>query len=109
VWITDVAMHQVFKFARDSACVGEPMLTLGERMVPGADDAHFCKPTDVAVASNGDFFVADGFDFIKVKIIFIININRYCNDRIMKFSADGKLLTTFGKSSPRDEVDPLGE
>lgn len=58
----------------------KPSLTLGEAFVPGSDDAHFCKPTDVAVASNGDFFVADG----------------YCNSRIMKFDKNGNFLTKFG-------------
>lgn len=37
-----------------------PSLVLGVKMEPGSDDAHFCKPTDVTVASNGDFYVADG-------------------------------------------------
>lgn len=35
-------------------------LVLGEAMKPGSDNEHFCKPTDVAVASNGHFFVSDG-------------------------------------------------
>lgn len=39
----------------------EPTLTLGVHLTPGSDDKHFCKPTDVAVASNGDFFVSDGY------------------------------------------------
>ena len=38
-----------------------PSLVLGTKLVPGSDNNHFCKPTDVAVASNGDFFVADGY------------------------------------------------
>jgi peptidylamidoglycolate lyase len=38
----------------------EPNLTLGVRLTPGSDDVHFCKPTDVAVDSNGNFFVSDG-------------------------------------------------
>lgn len=45
-----------------------------------SDNKHFCKPTDVAVASTGEFFVADG----------------YCNSRIMKFDREGKLLAQFG-------------
>ncbi|KAJ7339646.1 hypothetical protein OS493_006053 [Desmophyllum pertusum] len=75
-WLTDVAMHQVFKFPRGAK---HPTLTLGEQFVPGSDEQHFCKPTDVAVDSDGNFFVADG----------------YCNSRVMKFSPDGKevLLT----------------
>lgn len=39
----------------------KPILELGEKLVPGNDEKHFCKPTDVAVAKNGDFFVADGY------------------------------------------------
>ena len=38
-----------------------PDLVLGERFVPGSDTRHFCKPTDVAVLSTGEFFVSDGF------------------------------------------------
>jgi len=68
-------------------------MSLGEKLVPGTDDKHFCKPTDVAIASTGEFFVADG----------------YCNSRIMKFDKDGKLLSQFGKPDCNDFllVDPL--
>lgn len=52
-------------------------------MEPGSDNEHFCKPTDVAVAASGDFFVADG----------------YCNARIMKYTPDGKLVAQFGKAT----------
>lgn len=72
-WITDVALHQVFKFPKGS---DQPSMSLGEAFVPGSDELHFCKPTDVAVASDGTFFVADG----------------YCNQRIMKFDANGTLI-----------------
>ena len=48
--------HQVLKYSPKH----ELLLTLGEAFIPGHDEAHFCKPTSVAVASNGDFFVADG-------------------------------------------------
>lgn len=37
LWLTDVGLHQVFKF--DSA--GHLLLTLGERGVAGADESHF--------------------------------------------------------------------
>lgn len=76
-WLTDVALHQVFKFARGSK---KPELTLGEAKIPGSDDAHMCKPTSVAVSSTGDFYVADG----------------YCNARILRFQADGTLIGKFG-------------
>ena len=39
----------------------KPALVLGEKFKPGNDEGHFCKPTDVAVASTGEFFVGDGF------------------------------------------------
>ena len=38
-----------------------PEMVLGEALMPGEDDEHFCKPTDVAVESSGVFYVADGF------------------------------------------------
>ncbi|KAJ4436524.1 hypothetical protein ANN_16555 [Periplaneta americana] len=80
VWVTDVALHQVFKFPPGGGTSpGKPLLTLGVAFVPGNDDGHFCKPTAVAVMSNGDFFVSDG----------------YCNSRIMKYSMNGKLLMHF--------------
>ncbi|KHN79475.1 putative peptidyl-alpha-hydroxyglycine alpha-amidating lyase F21F3.1 [Toxocara canis] len=84
IWVTDVALHQVFKLDKNF----KTQLTLGERLKPGDDAKHFCKPTDVAVAKNGHFFVADG----------------YCNSRVMKFDQNGKLLATFG--SPNSEVVP---
>ncbi|XP_074634773.1 peptidyl-glycine alpha-amidating monooxygenase A-like isoform X2 [Acropora palmata] len=70
-WLTDVAMHQVFKFPPGRT---ESSLTLGVRFQPGSDIEHFCKPTDVAVDSSGFFYVSDG----------------YCNSRVLKFSPDGK-------------------
>jgi len=52
---------QVFKF--DSAAEREPSLALGKKFEPARsndDTERFCQPTDVAVASNDDFYVADG-------------------------------------------------
>ncbi|XP_047492202.1 peptidyl-alpha-hydroxyglycine alpha-amidating lyase 2-like [Penaeus chinensis] len=76
-WLTDVGLHQVFKFPLDAE---EPSLTLGHARMPGSGDHHFCKPTSVAVAASGEFFVADG----------------YCNGRILRFHADGTLMAQFG-------------
>ncbi|KAF5401548.1 hypothetical protein PHET_05277 [Paragonimus heterotremus] len=58
VWITDTAMHQVYKYGPELD--DKPLLILGEKFKPGNDSRHFCKPTHVVVASNGDFFVSDG-------------------------------------------------
>ncbi|XP_063899754.1 peptidyl-alpha-hydroxyglycine alpha-amidating lyase 1 isoform X1 [Helicoverpa armigera] len=80
VWVTDVAMHQVFKFTPDNKL--KPNLTLGEKFIPGNDEKHFCKPSAVAVLSTGDFFVADG----------------YCNHRILKFSSSGNIILQWGLS-----------
>jgi peptidylamidoglycolate lyase len=78
VWVTDVGRHQVLKLDKSSL---KPLLEVGERMVPGGDEKHFCMPTDVAVARSGEFFVADG----------------YCNARVMKFDREGKFVTSFGQ------------
>jgi peptidylamidoglycolate lyase len=57
VWLTDVGLHQVFKFSTR----GQLLLTLGSRLKPGNDRQHFCKPTSVAVQEgSGAVFVADG-------------------------------------------------
>jgi len=76
LWLTDVGLHQVFKFDR----AGNLLMALGERGVAGDDETHFNMPTDVAVAEDGSFFVSDG----------------YGNSRIVKFSAEGKYLTSWG-------------
>jgi len=88
-WVTDVGRHQVFKLDSNF----KPLLVLGEKMVPGNDDKHFCKPTDVAVAKSGEIFVADG----------------YCNSRIMKFSADGKFIGSFGSMNSDQNKPKNGE
>jgi len=86
VWITDVALHQVFKLSHD----GKLLLTLGERGKPGDDTSHFNQPSDVAVAADGSFYVSDG----------------YGNSRIMKFAADGKFLLQWGaKGKAPGELD----
>jgi DNA-binding beta-propeller fold protein YncE len=76
VWITDNGDHQVMKFTRE----GKLLMTLGIKGKSGADDKTFFKPTDIAFARNGDFFVSDG----------------YGNSRVVKFSKDGKYLTAWG-------------
>ena len=77
LWTTDNADHLVIKMDHD----GHVLMTLGQRGVPGEDDKHFNKPTDVAVADNGDFFVSDG----------------YGNSRVVKFDKEGKYLLAWGK------------
>ena len=77
VWVTDVGLHQIFKFSHE----GNLLMTLGVAKIPGNDSLHFNLPTDVAVANDGSFYVSDG----------------YGNSRIVKFSKEGKYLFEWGK------------
>jgi peptidylamidoglycolate lyase len=77
VWITDVGLQQVFQFSHD----GVLLMTLGEARVAGNDNLHFNYPTDVAVAHDGSFYVADG----------------YRNSRVIKFSMEGQYLFEWGQ------------
>ncbi|KAK6494539.1 peptidyl-glycine alpha-amidating monooxygenase B isoform X1 [Huso huso] len=81
-WVTDVALHQVFKLGKNRE--EKPLLVLGQAFQPGSDTHHFCQPTDVAVDPvSGNFYVSDG----------------YCNSRIMKFSPEGKYIMQWGAGS----------
>lgn len=81
LWLTDVGLHQVFKFDR----TGRLLMTLGERGTPGEDTNHFNMPTDVAVAQDGSFYVSDG----------------YGNSRVIKFSPEGDYITSWGSYGTR--------
>lgn len=82
IWTTDARGeagkgHQVMKFTQD----GELLMTIGTAGVAGAGRNTFDGPADVAVAPNGDVFVADG----------------HGNDRVVKFSKDGDFLMEWGR------------
>jgi sugar lactone lactonase YvrE len=77
LWTTDTVTHQVMKLTPE----GRPLLTLGVKGQAGADQKTFNRPTDVAFAPAGDFFVSDG----------------YGNSRVVKFSRDGKYLFEWGR------------
>ena len=81
IWITDNKDNLVGKFTEE----GKLVMMLGKKGVSGDNTSHdlFNGPTDVAVAANGDFFVADG----------------YGNSRIVKFDKDGKFLMIIGGSN----------
>jgi peptidylamidoglycolate lyase len=82
VWVTDVGLHQVFKFTHE----GKLLLTVGEAKVPGKDAGHFDMPTDIAIADDGSFYVSDG----------------YGNSRVLKFSAKGKYLFEWGTMGDKE-------
>ena len=91
VWVTDAVAagrtpngtrgHQVIKFSPE----GKVLMTLGTPGVPGNGPNSFNAPADVVVADNGDFFVADGHA-------------DDTNNRIVKFSSDGKFIKSWGKT-----------
>jgi hypothetical protein len=81
LWTTDAGGrdgigHRVIKFAPDGAV----LLTIGTAGIAGAGRDTFDGPTDVAVAPDGDVFVADG----------------HGNDRIVKFTPDGRYVMEWG-------------
>ncbi len=71
--------QQVFKYSP----TGERLLTLGQAGVAGHGPDTFDRPTDVAVAANGDIFVTDGHG---------------TNNRVVKFDRDGSFITTWGQT-----------
>jgi DNA-binding beta-propeller fold protein YncE len=77
VFVTDNGDHQVMKFTRD----GKLLFTLGVKGKAATDNKTFNRPTDIAFAKNGDFYVSDG----------------YGNSRVVKFSKEGKYLLDWGK------------
>jgi DNA-binding beta-propeller fold protein YncE len=104
VWVTDAPFtsagtggaalgHHVTKFSPD----GEIILRLGVPGETGDDQRHFNMPSDVITAPNGDIFVADGH-------------GGNSNARIVKFSADGTFLKTWGErgSAPGQFDGPHG-
>lgn len=82
IWVTDVGLNQIFKFTHD----GKLLIKLGEAKVAGDDSLHFDRPTDIAIASNGSFYISDG----------------YGNSRVVKFSNTGKYLFEWGKKGNKE-------
>ncbi|MBZ5660165.1 MAG: peptidyl-alpha-hydroxyglycine alpha-amidating lyase family protein [Acidobacteriia bacterium] len=70
--------HQVFKLSS----TGKVLMTMGKEGVAGDGPDTFDQPSGVAIAPNGDIFVTDGHGK---------------NDRVVKFSKDGKFIKTWGR------------
>jgi DNA-binding beta-propeller fold protein YncE len=77
VWTIDGQAHQVKKWSPDTNTL---LMTLGKYDVGGDGPDTFNRPTDVAFAPNGDFFVSDG----------------YINTRVVKFDATGEYIKEWG-------------
>ena len=84
LWVADNGGNQVFKLNQE----GKVLLTLGKRGPGGSGTDQFDGPTEVTVAANGDFFVADGHDG---------GGTAEHNARILKFDHNGKFLKTWGR------------
>jgi len=98
LWVTDARIengkgYQVFKFNPD----GKILMTLGKAGIASAEPGLFDEPTDVAVAANGDIFVTEGHSG-----------GTTGNDRISKFSRDGKFIKSWGRkgSGPNELASP---
>jgi sugar lactone lactonase YvrE len=78
LWATDPAAHVVHKFSHD----GRLLMTLGTRGAAGDNTSRtsFNEPNAVAVASNGDVYVSDGYE----------------NSRIVHFRKDGTFVKIIG-------------
>lgn len=89
VWVTDGRGgdgkgHVVVKFSPE----GEVLLTLGQPGVAGEGPYTLNRPSDVAIARNGDIFVADGHTGMDT------------NMRIVKYAPDGTFIKEWGRKGP---------
>lgn len=76
IWVADFGRHILQKFAPK----GQLMMTLGVEGESGEDETHFNKPTDIAIAKDGDLFVTDG----------------YGNRRIVHLDKNGRFIKAWG-------------
>jgi len=77
VWAVDAPGQVITKMNAS----GHTVMTLGTRDKRGKTNTLFYLPTDIAFAPNGELIVTDG----------------YGNDRVVRFTRDGKYLGEFGK------------
>ena len=84
VWIVDRDHHVAMEFTPE----GKPLRTLGQKLSPSPTCTGkvvrarpFNMPTNLAIARNGDIFVADG----------------YGNSKVHRFGADGRLTLSWGR------------
>jgi len=77
VWVVDAPGQVITKMS----AAGRTLMTLGTRDKRGKTNSSFYLPTDITFAPNGELIVTDG----------------YGNDRVVRFSKDGKYLGEFGQ------------
>ena len=89
IWVADNGMapgkgQVVLQFSPE----GELLMTLGKPGISGPGNGEFASPTEVAVARNGDIYVADGHNG---------GGGAMGNARVVKFDKDGNLIKTWGR------------
>ncbi|MDC1107303.1 peptidyl-alpha-hydroxyglycine alpha-amidating lyase family protein [Prolixibacteraceae bacterium] len=77
VFITDIGSHQIHQFDLD----GNFLSSWGIKDEAGTDHQRFNKPTDIALAPNGDYYVSDG----------------YKNNRVVCLDSEGKFKFEWGE------------
>jgi len=68
------------------APTGQVLMTIGKEGVAGTGPYLFDRPTGVAIAANGDIFVADGH-----------SPNKSNSARVVKYSKDGRFIKEWGR------------
>jgi DNA-binding beta-propeller fold protein YncE len=85
IWLIDVAGHKILKMSPQ----GRVLMVIGAvGDAPGDQTSKdaFNRPTNIAFAANGDFFVSDG----------------YVNSRVARFNRDGDYLAQWGSKGTGD-------
>lgn len=86
IWVVDAGVeegvkgNQIFKFNQQ----GEILLELGQPGIRGDGPNLFNEPSDLAIAPNGDLYIADG------------HINPESNRRIVHMTNDGEFIEAWG-------------
>ena len=81
LWVTDTGHHQLHEFTLE----GKLLRSLGTKDKAGVGQNEFNRPTDIALAPNGDMYISDG----------------YGNSRIVCLAPDGSFKMTWGKEGDR--------
>ena len=93
IWTVDEGTNMITKFTPEgkvAMVIGRrpPAITgpAATRTGPNLPDQKylFCRPTDVAWDPQGNIFISDG----------------YCNNRVVKYTPDGRFMTKVGSEKP---------
>lgn len=77
IWVVDASGQVIYRMNQQ----GKVTMQLGTKGKSGTSRTTFNLPTDIAFAPDGSLYVTDG----------------YANERVVKFSRDGKYLLEWGR------------